>query len=92
MFGDVVFNEQTLLARLRTAGRTERIAVIGESMKDFVLCKSNRLDSTLTFRHHIWLRLYPVTLESSADQWKTLASKMRSRQVILVQDLLSFRN
>ena len=50
MFGDVVFNEQPLLARLGTAGGIERIAVIGESTKDFVLCKSFGLDSTLTFR------------------------------------------
>ena len=70
MFGDVVLNEQLLLARLRTAGGTERIAVIGESTKGFVLCKSIGFDSTLTFRLHIWSRLYPVTLESSADRWK----------------------
>lgn len=53
MFGYLVLNEQPLLARLRLAGRTECIAVIGESVEQFVLCKSIWPDFTLTFRKYI---------------------------------------
>ena len=50
LFGYLALNEQPLLARLRPAGGTERIVVIAESTKQFVLCKSFRPDFTLTFR------------------------------------------
>ena len=50
LFGYLALNEQPLLARLRPAGGTERIVVIAESTKQFVLCKSIRTDFTLTFR------------------------------------------
>ena len=53
LFGYLALNEQPLLARLRPAGGTERIVVIAESTKQFVLCKSFRSDFTLTFRKHI---------------------------------------
>ena len=38
LFGYLALNEQPLLARLRPAGGTERIVVIAESTKQFVLC------------------------------------------------------
>ena len=50
LFGYLALNEQPLLARLRPAGGRERIVVIAESTKQFVLCKSFRPDFTLTFR------------------------------------------
>ena len=40
LFGYLALNEQPLLARLRPAGGTERIVVIAESTKQFVLCKN----------------------------------------------------
>ena len=49
LFGYQALNEQPLLARLRPAGVTERIVVIAESTKQFVLCKSIQPDFTLTF-------------------------------------------
>ena len=49
LFGYLALNEQPLLARLRPAGGTERIVVIAESTKQFVLCKSIQPDFTLTF-------------------------------------------
>ena len=48
LFGYLALNEQPLLARLRPAGGTERIVVIAESTKQFVLCQSIRPDFTLT--------------------------------------------
>ena len=48
--GYLALNEQPLLARLRPSGGIERIVVIAESTKQFVLCKSFRPDFTLTFR------------------------------------------
>ena len=50
LFGYLALNEQALLARLRPAAVTERIVVIAESTKQFVLSKSIRPDFTLTFR------------------------------------------
>ena len=50
LFGYLALNEQPLLARLRPAGVTERIVVIAESTKQFVLSKSIRPRFTLTFR------------------------------------------
>ena len=50
LFGYLALNEHPLLARLRSAGGRERIVVIAESTKQFVLCKSFRPDFTLTFR------------------------------------------
>ena len=47
LFGYLALNEQPLLARLRPAGGTERIVVIAESTKQFVLCLSFRPDFTL---------------------------------------------
>ena len=63
LFGYLALNEQPLLARLRPAGGTERIVVIAESTKQFVLCKSFRPDFTLTFRSHI-LVLFGVEIGS----------------------------
>ena len=95
LFGYLALNEQPLLARLRPAGGTERILVIAESTKQFVLCKSIWPDFTLfvsTYQYFLRSRLDPVTIESSADRSKTSASMMRSRQVIPMQHLLCFRN
>ena len=99
LFGYLALNEQPLLARLRPAGGTERIVVIAESTKQFVLCKSFRPDFTLTFRWHI-PGLFGVEIGSrnyrklsrSIDRSKTSASTIRSRQVILMPDFLCFRN
>ena len=44
-----VLNKQPLFARLKPAGGTKRIAVIGKSTKHFGLCKSIRPNSTITF-------------------------------------------
>ena len=49
LFGYLALNEQPLLARLRPAGGTERIVVIAESTKQFVLCKSFRPDFNFNF-------------------------------------------
>ena len=94
LFGYRVLNEQPLLVRLRPAAGIERIVVIAESTKQFV-CKSVRPDFTFnffvsTYQYFLGSRLDPVTLESSADRSKTSTSMMRSRQVILMQDLLCF--
>ena len=58
-----VLNKQPLFARLKPAGGTKRIAVIGKSTKHFGLCKSIRPDSTKTFFQHIPL-LFEVEIES----------------------------
>ena len=50
LFGYLALNEEPLLVRLRPASVKERIVVIAESMKQFILCKSNQPDFTLTFR------------------------------------------
>ena len=84
-----MLNKQPLFVRLKPAGGTKRIAVIGKSTKHFGLCKSIRPDSTKTFfsTYHCFLgsRLNPVTLESSAYRSKTSASMMRSCQVIAIR-------
>ena len=59
LFGYLALNERPLLARLRPAGVTERIVVIAESSKQFVLCKSIQPDFTFahtsTFRGRDWI-------------------------------------
>ena len=97
LFGYLALNEQPLFARLRPAGGTERIVVIAESTKQFVLCKGVRPDFTLNFLKHIPV-LFGVEIGShnhrnrSIDRSKTSASMMRLRQVIPMQDLLYFRS
>ena len=63
LFGYLASNKQPLLAHLRPAGGTDRIVVIVELTKQFVLCKSFWPDFTSTFCKHI-LVLFGVEIGS----------------------------